>query len=268
MPTAPSQDLHNAIFDLLLAGRTFQDIAQVLGLEVLELAAAVDLPRLAEFAANARKLQQTCDEFSASHARSKAVKGLGFIIENRLGSPETVRRAATALIRGTAPPRPRRACGPAVAAAVQFLQETLADGPRPATQVQQLASEHGIAPRTLRRARSQLGVLMLRRGFGAGAVSVWRLPDPSLDASAHRWPIGGHISPGHLCPPTPVSEQNEGRPARAVPGGSLPDRRGFQRHPDDPPGRALIHAMAPSGNHDVEACNGKSLKSHPLGDRP
>ena len=48
--------------------------------------------------------------------------------------------------------------GGARASAEAFLRETLADGPRPANELDALAEEHGISERTLKRARATLAV--------------------------------------------------------------------------------------------------------------
>jgi hypothetical protein len=61
--------------------------------------------------------------------------------------------------------------------AVAWLQEVLADGPKPGKEVKEAANPDGIAARTLERARSHLGVIAGPDGFGG--PWVWRLPDSS-----------------------------------------------------------------------------------------
>jgi hypothetical protein len=61
------------------------------------------------------------------------------------------------------------------AAAVEWLREALADGPRPKAEVEQAAEAAGIASATLRRAYEQLGVRTARNGFGAAMRTRWYL---------------------------------------------------------------------------------------------
>jgi hypothetical protein len=67
---------------------------------------------------------------------------------------------------------------PARSEAEQVLAEILAEGPVPAKKVKAIASEAGVAERTLARAREALGVTTQREGFGPGARYVWALPEP------------------------------------------------------------------------------------------
>ncbi len=65
----------------------------------------------------------------------------------------------------------------ALADAVGFLREALADGARPVKEVQQEATSLGIAPKTLRRARESLGVKSGRQGgLAADGYWTWTLP--------------------------------------------------------------------------------------------
>jgi hypothetical protein len=64
--------------------------------------------------------------------------------------------------------------GSALSDAVGFLQAALAAGPRPASEVYDEARQLGIADRTLRRARGELGVEFFRPDFGG--PYYWRLP--------------------------------------------------------------------------------------------
>jgi hypothetical protein len=65
--------------------------------------------------------------------------------------------------------------------AVSLLRELLADGPRPVREVEKAAREAGVEPRTLRRARSRLGVRSSPDGFGG--PRILSLPAPSVDHS-------------------------------------------------------------------------------------
>jgi hypothetical protein len=71
--------------------------------------------------------------------------------------------------------------------AIEFLRDSLSDGPRPSKELEQEARELGIASRTLRRARKTLGAAARRMGEqgkrGAGAW-LWELPpEPVSPAS-------------------------------------------------------------------------------------
>ncbi len=65
--------------------------------------------------------------------------------------------------------------------AVSLLRELLADGPRPVREVEKAAREAGVELRTLRRARSRLGVRSSPDGFGG--PRVLSLPALSVDHS-------------------------------------------------------------------------------------
>jgi putative DNA primase/helicase len=65
--------------------------------------------------------------------------------------------------------------------AKEFLLEYLADGPMSSKAVEDAAEAHGIAKRTLMRARKELGINITKRGFGEQGEWVWQLhpkPDP------------------------------------------------------------------------------------------
>ncbi|MEM9418947.1 MAG: AAA family ATPase [Planctomycetota bacterium] len=64
---------------------------------------------------------------------------------------------------------------PAMDEAIAFLQDTLANGPKPAKQVQAEASELGISPKTLRKAREATGVTVDRLGGRYGQYQ-WSCP--------------------------------------------------------------------------------------------
>jgi hypothetical protein len=74
--------------------------------------------------------------------------------------------------------RPRR--GAKLDEAVAFLREELADGPRPVSEIQALASEADISSETLRRARKVLGAESVKSGFDGG----WEWLLPNTDAHA------------------------------------------------------------------------------------
>ena len=57
----------------------------------------------------------------------------------------------------------------------EFLEEILADGPLKQADVTKAARAQGIADRTLRRARSRLGAVATKQGFGRGSFWLWRL---------------------------------------------------------------------------------------------
>lgn len=63
--------------------------------------------------------------------------------------------------------------------ACELLRESLAEGERLADDIKAEAKAIGVSGRTLDRARSDLGILWRRDGYGTGAVYYWRLPDAS-----------------------------------------------------------------------------------------
>ena len=80
--------------------------------------------------------------------------------------------------------------------AVDILRAELADGPRPARDVEAVATRSGIGRKALRRARDRLGVKPERTGSGPGGVWHWTLP-ASIDAPAT--PLMPLQIEGHLC---------------------------------------------------------------------
>ena len=82
----------------------------------------------------------------------------------------------------------------AIEEAKDWLREQLADGPVPAADVKAAADRDGIKSRTLDRAKSALGVMASREGFGTEGRWVWTLPHsaPSPDHSglAHNGDVG------------------------------------------------------------------------------
>jgi putative DNA primase/helicase len=58
-----------------------------------------------------------------------------------------------------------------------FLETILANGPRPATEVEKLGAEAGFSERQMRRAREKLAVWTKRNVFGKGGRQFWGLPE-------------------------------------------------------------------------------------------
>jgi putative DNA primase/helicase len=82
--------------------------------------------------------------------------------------------------------------------AVEFLRVELADGPKPAKEVDEAARMAGITEKPLRRAKDHLGVKSERHGFGKEGAWVWCLPhgpDDHVDGSTapNTLPIGAPI---------------------------------------------------------------------------
>lgn len=61
--------------------------------------------------------------------------------------------------------------------ACDMLRDALADGERLSDDIKAEAKASGISSRTLDRAKSDVGILWRREGFGIGAIFYWRLPD-------------------------------------------------------------------------------------------
>jgi hypothetical protein len=106
----------------------------------------------------------------------------------------------------------------------EFLAEHLSGGSAPAVEVIAKANKAAISKRTLERAKADLGVKSIRRGFGLGASIYWELPDrkhrpPRGDVcrSGGLWSetAGEHASPapgksgGDLCEQTGESENGQ-----------------------------------------------------------
>jgi putative DNA primase/helicase len=66
----------------------------------------------------------------------------------------------------------------ALAEAIDWLRETLAEGPKPASEIFKLASANGISKGTLNRAKSELGIKPAKAGMGGGWT--WSLPPKIL----------------------------------------------------------------------------------------
>src|SRR6266508_1333021 len=63
--------------------------------------------------------------------------------------------------------------------ACDLLEEALSGGERLSDDIKAEAKAVGVSERTLKRARSNLGIVWRREGFGTGAIYYWRLPDHS-----------------------------------------------------------------------------------------
>jgi hypothetical protein len=81
----------------------------------------------------------------------------------------------------------------------EFLFSALLDGPRPAKAVERIAREqHGWSPQVLFKARQEMRVKAMRRGFGPGGYWIWKLPGDMTDKEVHFHPgewrgcIAGH----------------------------------------------------------------------------
>lgn len=88
------------------------------------------------------------------------------------------------------------------------MKDALADGPRAGKQVKDDARADGIAPRTLDRAKTKLGVVAGPNGFGG--EWVWRLPDSDSvrqesSEYANVEPLAQCGESGALCDNDPVS---------------------------------------------------------------
>jgi len=77
-------------------------------------------------------------------------------------------------------PPVRPSSGPRREEAIRFLLGELRFGPARAKDLFATARDRGISERTLRRARNDLGIITVRRGFGAG-VNGGRKSDTSGD---------------------------------------------------------------------------------------
>jgi len=92
-------------------------------------------------------------------------------------------------------PAPREEEKSAVEEAVDFLEEVLADGPRPAKEILKEARNVGITERTLNRAKTQVGVIAKRigeQGKRGGGIWYWYLDrqNGNLNKSLIREPFG------------------------------------------------------------------------------
>lgn len=94
-----------------------------------------------------------------------------------------------------------------------FLREALANGPRPAREIEREAEEAGIAGITLRRARQKLGVIVRREGFGSAGRFVWSLPgEPGPLIDDHVPPLMITSKHDHLCDGVIIYDETPAKP--------------------------------------------------------
>jgi hypothetical protein len=114
---------------------------------------------------------------------------LAYVIEDRGDGPRvewldepvaiTVDEALAAESAAAAPGNPAKAGERKEAA--DWLKEMLHQGPVLAKEILESAPKCGIAPRTLRRAKEDMGVESYREGFGKDSKCFWRMPNASAD---------------------------------------------------------------------------------------
>jgi RecA-family ATPase len=103
----------------------------------------------------------------------------------------------------------------AISEAATFLEEMLADGEVEATKITAEARKLGIAEKTLRRAKSKIGVRAVRHGFGSNGVWYWspapiggqETPIDPIDGYPNRMANNGddgHVWTGAAGPHTPA----------------------------------------------------------------
>lgn len=73
----------------------------------------------------------------------------------------------------------------------KFLWKILADGPLPCRVIRKQIVARGLSERTAERAKADLGILSLRKGFGQGSQIFWQLPqpDPEEPTEPHSPPM-------------------------------------------------------------------------------
>ena len=105
------------------------------------------------------------------------------------GSADEILKAATSEDEGKA--------GRAVGLAMEFLQNKLAGGPMLCVDVKAQASEAGISPRTLVRARKELGIQSAKGPNGQSVLSLVNMPVSVLSPgnAISGWPSGGTMTP-------------------------------------------------------------------------
>ena len=118
--------------------------------------------------------------------------------------------SANALVAAFGDPEEQTALGQAKT----FLLEELADGPRPAKEIQRTARDAGIADRTLKRARHVLAVESYRAGFGPGGTWMLALPKganylPKIAVKTIEGQVGLYTESGPLC-------EDERRPGESI----------------------------------------------------
>jgi len=87
---------------------------------------------------------------------------------------EPVSETANELLAASSDPETRGAMDEAR----EFLKDILANGPIPAKQIRKDASEAGLSPRTLDRAKNAAGVKATRNGYGENGAWSWELSAP------------------------------------------------------------------------------------------
>jgi hypothetical protein len=71
----------------------------------------------------------------------------------------------------------------------EFLHAALLDWPRPALDIERVAREqHGWSPQILFKARQEMRVKAIRRGFGPGGYWSWKLPEDATDRAIYFHP--------------------------------------------------------------------------------
>jgi hypothetical protein len=90
----------------------------------------------------------------------------------------------------------------------RFLVDLLTDGPVEQRAVEQHAAARGLSWRTIERAKADLSVISLRKGFGLGSLVSWELPSPEPEkqhaGSRHHHPsLEAGQQPTSCTPPTP-----------------------------------------------------------------
>jgi hypothetical protein len=105
-------------------------------------------------------------------------------------SPQTVTLCAVLETTLAAPPTPaNEAVAVPPLTPQEFLFSALLDGPQPATAVEFMARErHGWRPKVLFKARQEMRVKAVRRGFGPGGCWIWALPGYMTDKDVHFHP--------------------------------------------------------------------------------
>ena len=69
-----------------------------------------------------------------------------------------------------------------------YLRELLAAGPRNSREVLAAMVDREFSPKQVRRARERQGILAERAGRGKTMHTIWRLPDPGLEAAPESLP--------------------------------------------------------------------------------
>ena len=165
--------LESQLLRHLCDGGRLDELAPRLGMSLDELACRVDLKSLGRKVTELRRLQEQCEALAASRERFRAGQQLSQLLDKPLGA-ETARRVCTQILREPRIGRPGRS-PQRQSAACHFLCQTLAGGPRSASEVLDLARQAGIAQATLQRAKGPAQVVTVRQGFGSSGRFVWKL---------------------------------------------------------------------------------------------